>query len=86
MHQPRPGEVRVAHLNQSQTDDFVQKIGIVRKLLDEVLETAVGFIEFVALAELLIGSVSLVGVLYERVHEKYLYLEIRRFVNFISRL
>ena len=46
----------------------------------------VSFVELVAPAEFVIGSVSLVGVLCEWVHEKYLYREVRRFVNFIPLL
>ena len=84
MHHPWPGKVWIAHLTQSQSHDFAQEIYIVRKLLDETLDAAIGFVVFVALAKFLVGSVSLVGTLFKYVHEKYSYLELRRFVNYFS--
>ena len=81
MHHPGPGKVWIAHLTQSQSHDFAQEIYIVRKLLDEALDAAIGFVVFVALAKFLVGSVSLVGTLFKYVHEKYSYLEVRGFVN-----
>ena len=84
MRHPRPGKVRVAHLTQSERDDFIQEIGIVGKLLEQALDAMVSFVEVVAPAEFVIGSINLVGPFFKRVHEKYLYLAVRRFVNLFS--